>query len=62
MKKTNLPYRMYAVAVVTGGMVYGPYNRVQDAEKALKRLQARPGDRGEHEIIYSRQKWETYIR
>lgn len=66
MKKTNLPQTMYAVAVVSGGVVfgqvYGPYNRIQDAEKALARLQARNGDQDKYQIIYSSQKWVTYIR
>lgn len=66
MKKTNLPPTVYAVAVVTGGMVYGqvygPYNRIQDAEKVLKRLNKGVDARVGYEIIYSRLKWETYIR
>lgn len=65
MKKTNLPYRMYAVAIVKHGLVYGqiygPYNRIQDAEKALKSIQARKGDQGDHEIIYADTEWVTYI-
>lgn len=65
MKKTNLPQEMYAVAVVTGGVVYGqiygPYNRIQDAEKALERLNKGVDAEVGYEIIHSRLKWESYI-
>lgn len=65
MKKTNLPYRMYAVAVVTGGMVYGqvygPYNRIQDAEKVLARLNKGVDAKVGYEIIYTNAVWKSYI-
>lgn len=61
MKKTLLPQEMYAVAVVIDGIVwgqvYGPYNRLQDAHKALSRIQARKGDRDEYQVIKSGLKW-----
>lgn len=63
MKKTNLPQEMYAVAAVMDGVVwgqvYGPYNRLQDAEKALARLQAQRHQVA-YQIIHSPLKWGSY--
>lgn len=63
MKKTNLPYSLYAVAPVMDGVVwgkvYGPYNRLQDAEKALARLQEQRHQVA-YQIIVSPLKWGSY--
>lgn len=60
MKKTSLPQTMYAVAIVWDGYVmgevYGPYNRLQDAKKALDTLE-RQARKAEYKIIKSDMKW-----
>lgn len=65
MKTTHLPDMMYAVAAASNGIVwgqiYGPYNRIQDAEKALERAQKYSHDI-EYLIIYTTTKWVTYIK